>query len=650
MGRYARAVYGAGKYGLDLWTEKSVEPMVASIELDPVFSHISSFTNEWGEADYNRVQISWILPQGVDRFLLLRSNLGFPTGPQDPYSATILDSTGPAPESLSKGARRVSVRRNDAEGRTRLAVVDRGVEPGREAFYAAWTYVASAGEWILSGRAMVTVSADHGTFGALKDAMPAYMWNAHGGPGDGIDVLPDPDTENFMGRWLQACAWQLDKTLTKADGLRRIWDPQYTPAVLLDDATRMFGLPVEPELGARASRALLANAADITGERGSLMATNLLLESLTGYAVDLQVGTNMLGSTNESSFEGMEVAKDGSQTVVGGTGRWYFSNAKLTRIGGDVPTSASGSKVLIARSPNSDDEWIPAANRYGLRLDAANTAKDITLSLGERVRITQLAPGTTNLHGIFTTAWVHGLERGDVVKVTLDGGTTVANVTVLAIEDDFHVRADLSAAVALQGVTRATSDAYFFGGMIPVYQGLPVEPQKAYSLVGKFQAANAKNFGLTITYWDRYGESLGTLTATPSTNVPPAPAWTQAYNSGSSPVGAVSATVAITMLQQNAPQYLAVDSLMLKPGGTPYTGPLPYDSSTPYEGVVDYTFEDARLLTITIDPSKTPARGEVPGGIAADQRTVVEARLTDILTGYLPAGTAFAIRWGVTPE
>lgn len=656
MGRYSRAIYGSGKYGLDLWTEKSVEPMAADIEVDNVFSHSSSFTNDWGECVYDRVQVSWLAPQGVDRSVLMRSNLGYPTGPTDPFAATLYDSKVGQNSVLQP----VALWATDPFERSRVAYLDRHVEPGREYFYAVWTYVASAQEWIESGRAMVTTSSDHGLVDALRAAMPAYMWNTHGGPGDGIDVLPDADQENHFGRFLQGMAWDLDKTLTKVDLMRQVWDPQRTPAVVLDDAISMYGLPNEPALGARASRALLANAAEITGERGSLLATGLLVESLTGFATDLQVGSNLICSTDESSFEGMAVVGGGNQTVVSGTGRWYFTNATKTRVSGDTTPAPGGGQVQIARTPNSDDDWgagvvtqfqgqqMLSGYRYGLRLAPKDVNKDTSMTLGERIKVTKL----TGLGGTLakvTTAWVHGLEVGDKVSLTLDGGASSGTVTVLAVLDNFNVRVDVAGtpAFVLDPAAPATpADGYLFGGMIPVYQGVPVQELKQYSLVGKFQGATgAKNFSLEVTYWDRYGTRLGTITATPSSGLAALPAWSTSYNSGSAPAGAVSATVAITLTQIGAAQFLGVDSLMLKPGGTPFNASLNYETDVPFDGSVDYTYEDARLLTITINPTKTPSNGPIPVSILADHRAVVEARLTAILATYLPAGTAFVIRW-----
>lgn len=651
MGRYARAIYGQSKYGLDLRSEFSCEPMLATLEVDrnlmtPLEQATgSAFTNDRGEAVYSRVQVSWIAPMGFTRFVLLRSNLGFPTGPTDPYARALIDGADMA------GATAVAPLPGDPINRQRYAFLDANVEQGREYFYAAWCMTGDVAnntdEWHLAGRVMTTTSTDHGLLDTFKGALPPYMWNQYVGPGIGVAVMDDADNENTMTRWLQSSAWELDKTLTKADLLRQVWDPQRTPAILLDDAVSMFGLPVEPALGDRAARALLSNAADITGERGTLNSIGLLVESLSGISCELTLGGNRIPSTDESSFEGLMVAP-GTQTVTGGTGRWFITNAALTRVDGD----ASNADVYVARDPNPDEKVGPG-KRFGLRLDSVNHALNVSMTLGEKVRVTALKSDAKA--GTVTTQWAHGLESGDVVNLCINGSTAYP-VKVLWTVDDFKFQFDAAganAALKNQDLTGITN-GWITGGPVPAHQGVPVNPEKTYALVGMFEAANAQNFTLKVKYWDRQGNLLSTTTASPAAPVPSAP-WTRVYASGSSPAGAVAATLEITLTQTGAPQYLSVDSLMVKEGGTRYDGVisptevLPYESSTKYEGDIDYTFEDALLLTITFDTTKTPAGGPIPFTIQGDLAAVLSARLTDILTRYLPIGTAFRLE-GLTPQ
>jgi hypothetical protein len=323
MARYARGSYGTGKYGFDLWSEYKVEPMVASLTVDPaVFGGSSSFTDNFGNPVHNRVQVSWLEPSNVDDFRLVRSNLGMPTSPTDPFANVLyrrigVSGTDPNYNAMFKAQGTltatisgvstyspivVSKFDTDPADRRRVAYLDTNVEPGREYFYAIWVYNGTAGEWIRAGETSIITSNDHNTLDTLKSLLPPYIWNHYSGPGDGVAVAEDDDDQNFMGRWLQSCGWELDQSLTRLDLLREVWDPQKTPSVLLDDAVRMFGLPVEPALGARSQRALLYNAADITGSRGSLDSIKLLAESLTGFDCSFTNGKNIIGTTDESSF------------------------------------------------------------------------------------------------------------------------------------------------------------------------------------------------------------------------------------------------------------------------------------------------------------------------------------------------------------
>lgn len=635
MGRYGRAIYGEGKYGLDLRSEYTVEPMLATLEVDPVAEplHVrrgmSSFTDTYGRAIYDRVQIAWLEPQGVDRFVLLRSNTGFPTGPTDPYAAALVDTaseTLPDPVPIRRWA-------GDPLNRPRAAHVDSHVEQGREYYYAAWTMVGSeednTDEWFLAGRAMVTTSTDHNTLENLKSALPPYMWNRYNGPGSGVAVLAEPDDENTMTRWLQSTAWELDKILTKADLIRKIWDPEYTPAILLDDAISMFGLPDEPALGSRAARSLLTNAATITGERGTLNSISLLVESLSGFRCELALGTNLLPNTEESSFEGLMI--DDDDNVFAGTGRWYIEGAKLSRIPGD-PANAN---TKIARDPNSD-EYVAPHMRFAIGLEHLHPTDGIRMSLGDRIRVSDIT--ATDDHGIATTAWPHGMESGDEVTLQIPGTVEDYTVEITPI-DDFNVKLKLPP--QLDGHEGPITHGWFEGGPIPAFQGIPMDPKKPYSLVGMFRANDTIDVTLTMTYWDRFGNFLGTTVASPRDPVPTT-GWTRVNSSGTSPEGASAATLTIEG------DITAVDSIMVRQGGTRYDGvvdgvPTPFNSDMPYHGDVDYTFEDAQILILTFDTTHTPTGGKVPYTIRADMAEVLRSRLTDILTRYLPIGTGFRI-------
>lgn len=639
MGRYARALYsGTGsahaRYGIDLRSEHSVEPMHATLEVDTnadrdrFRSGNSSFTDVHGRSVYDRVQISWLNPLDVTRSVLLRSNTGYPTGPSDPYSKILIDSENPDLPSP------VAVRRlpEDPYDRPRSAYIDNSVEQGREYFYSMWTMTGSVEDetdvWHLSGRAMVTVSSDHKILETLKGALPPYMWNRYSGPNSGVAVLEEPDDENTITRWLQASAWELDKVLTKADLVRQIWDTNYTPAVLLDEAVEMFGLPNEPSLGTRAARTLLANAATITGERGTLNSISLLVEALSGFSCDISVGTNLLPNTDESSFEGLMV--DDDNNVTGGTGRWFIEGADLTRIPGDEQNS----DTRIARDPNPD-EYVAPGQRFGLGLTPTNPSGRIHMDLGERIRVKRITSGTRK--GVIETAWPHGLEDGDVVTLRWNGNDR--SIAVREV-DGFRVQFDVDGS-SMENLDDTPDDSYLSGGPIPAYQGIPVTAGSNYVFTGMFQAPNTDDINLTLNYWDLHGNSLGSNTAQPEDLVTPSD-WNLVSSFGPTPEGTYSVTLQIEGI------FAGIDSLMVRQGGARYSDERDYDTDTPYDGGVDYTFEDAQLLTLRFDISQTPSGGTVPGvppefTIRADMHDVLRSRLTDILTNYLPIGTGFRI-------
>lgn len=627
MGRYARSVYGIGKYGVDLRSEQSVEPMYATIEVDPYILHpsvrdsSSLISGPSGKSNYDRVEVSWMHPVGHREFVLMRSNVGFPTGPTDPWAKPLIgaihlddedteaDPTAPAPIP----ARRMV---GDPINRDRVSYEDVDVEQGREYFYAVWVRSGDEGSgedvWDLAGRAMVTTSTDHDTLETLKASLPAFMWNRAVGAGEGVAVLNDDDDENTMSRWLQACAWELDKVLTRADMLRQIWDPQHTPAIVLDEAISMFGLPVEPSLGARSARALLANAAHITGDRGTLMSLSLLVESLAGVKCDITMGKNLLPNTTESSFEGLMV-EENTDNVESGTGRWFFTNAKLTRLHGPAPKPSN----YVARDPNPED-YIAPFQRFGVKMEPTDTDADVSMSLGEKIRITDFR--SDEWTATVTTEWPHGLETGDEVTLCIDGESNY-EVVIQWVVDPFKVQLEAPPLLAFKD-ERNLPSAWFTGGKIPVYQGVPLDGDTLY-VSGMFRAGGTTDFSLKATYWDADGTKVGeALEAAPTANV--GNSWTQISTSGEVPEGAVSATLSVT-LGVGVDQFLAVDELYIS-------------HHEPGAG-----YDEGGLVHLVFDTTSTPTGGEIPFTIQGDMIAVLEARLSEILVQYLPTGTAFRL-------
>jgi len=398
---------------------------------------------------------------------------------------------------------------------------------------------------------------------------------------------------------------------------------------------------VEPALGARAQRALLYNAATITGDRGSLESIKLLAESLTGFDCTFTTGKSVMGTTDESSFEGLSVVP-GSSVVNGGTGRWFFSNSTLTRVGGDVPSGG----ISIARDPNVDDDWGPST-RFGIKLDAVDKDTPISMNLGNKIVFTTYSSGTR--YADVTTKWQHGLEPGDKINLHFDGSEHYDNVTVLYALDPFTFSVDAAAVSAPLNSFIQPSAGYIDGAVVITYQGILVNPNTIYTLVGKFKGANRGDITLAVNYYDRFGAFISTQSAlasalSPPVTIPPS-VWTTVYAAGSSPANAAVATLDITQATNHGVgQYLYVDSLMLALGGTMYEEPgLVYETTTPYQGLFDYTFEDAHLLTITVNSSLTPNGQPVPIAIQADLIAVLQARLTSIIASYLPIGTAFVV-------
>lgn len=640
-------------YDSSVTTTWTGTPPSAMAQLDSALGIDHMFTDPWGRPIYDRVQVSWLEPNRVQKMRLMRSNAGFPLSATDPFAAVLEEWDIPITDGIT-----TVVRNEDPPNRRRFAYLDTQVVAGREYYYAIFVYTAGDG-WLPAGSALVTTSSDHNSLAALTSTLPAYLTNTYHGPGVGVAVLSESDRTQKLTEWLSGFAWVYDGLLTKIDMLRDVWDPTKTPLALLDLAVETLGVKSEPALGARTGRALLTNVAEITQERATMHAIELLVESITGLAASCAIGKNMLASSDESSFEGVTVDtevplsaagvpvdKPSYSNVIAGTGRWYIENATIKKVLGDL----SNTGTYIARHRNLDDAWSPN-DRFGLRLDIVNQAKDIGMHLGERIRIGTVTPSTTTLADV-VTSWPHGLEAGDTVSVTIDGGTTTWDAAVVSSLWERGLRIDISnAPVALTGATKGTAitytDAYFSGPTVRLVQGVPVTPNGIYALVGKFLAPD-RTLNIKVDYWDRFGNTIvdpnasstasGSVADNTNTNE-----WVKLSNGATAPATAFVATISIWLTTDNtAGQWFKVDSLMVAAGGTPYEDAAEvYESETPYEGYFDYTYEDARLVTVTIDRAQRYSGGAV--AVPPDVEAVIRARLVDVLAENLPIGTAYTI-------
>jgi phage tail-like protein len=94
----------------------------------------------------------------------------------------------------------------------------------------------------------------------LRDALPPVLRES----ATATDERPP-----LIERWLQGCEEVLDPVQTLLDNLPYYVDPRLAPPAMLVELGRWLGMEFPPELGERARRALLLDAAWLTKWRGT---------------------------------------------------------------------------------------------------------------------------------------------------------------------------------------------------------------------------------------------------------------------------------------------------------------------------------------------------------------------------------------------
>lgn len=583
MSRYNRADYGVAVYGVDAAVIGSVQPMYATPTISVVDQSTGdayeSFMDESGSLVVrDRVEVSWMDPLNIQYKKLVRSNVGFPTSPSDPYSLEIpLDDAFNLPPVYG-----------DPEGRQRVGLIDTGVIPGREYYYTFFTS-DDGSLWDRAGLAITITYADHDQINHLVGSLPAYMTNSTAAA-LGVSTLQETDPDNVLYKWITANAWVLDGLLTRVDLLKNVWDANKTPLSLLPLAVRQFGLPLEPALGARAARALLHNAADLTGGRGTLETTKLLVECLSGMAPTATEGTkNLFSNVNEASFEE-------------GPGRWSYGNSTVevsTEWFSEVPNT------FVARDRDAEEDRnhntraslrvVPGAG--GFRLDLGRLAIDEVTCFD----------GYAQLHSPIP----HGLEDGD--RVITNNVTGVSN-------DDYEISVVNNHYFLVYGTgiaadnTSTLTNAFITSTAINVNHGVIVEPNTGYRFLAQVRTGTGSStVTLSLSFFDKHGNLLDTQTRDNSITGTAS----EAYVTATSGSAAAYATCAIYSTS-TAEHFL--DNAM-------------FCTAADYTASSDY--EDPHLVTITLDP----------GTVEETEQEVIKLRMIAVLDKNLPPTTAFKIAY-----
>lgn len=291
MAKYGVNYYGASKYGAYTKLAYSVEPMSALV------------------LTFSKVQISWQSPRGnFSRVRLVRNQAGFPETAED--GIIIFD------EVATEGNVSRSYFIDGEDNPSDVPFV-----PGRQTYYRFFLFT-DQNVWRVSGSITVTIPSDHNAQGKFMNTLPRVFTSSEKTPLGAIDTSSD------LYKFIDGLMFTFEESLTFLDLLRPRHTGLETPIQLIPGERSTYGLTPEQSLPTKNQKRLVREALYMYTHKGTELGLGTYVESLTGFSPTITVSNNLLLSVQDSTF-------------YGGTGNWVATNATLSSVTEQAPSSAT---------------------------------------------------------------------------------------------------------------------------------------------------------------------------------------------------------------------------------------------------------------------------------------------------------------------
>ena len=336
--------------------------------------------------NYGEITLKWTRPatgSTASRVRLIRNAYGHPESPVD---GTILFD-------LSATA-------------SPTTWVDSALSEGIFYYYSLYA-TDNAGTWGFAGNAETYSTRRWGLADNLWFLIPSFMKTQY--------TFSDLGVENsVMQRWVSLYGFELDSIRTEVELLGKSHNPVYMKHSLIPLGLAQYGMTYEPSIGAANNRKLLRNAGKIVGKRGTTASVVNYISSITGWGVNLRIGSNMLLDHNDSSFQ---------ESI----GNWSAQNRIiLTRVLGDTSVSAYLEPLSPSNFPNSSLAYmsmvVPAVSGRAIGTGTtltAQTSGSSKIAIGTGAALTPSTDGSGTGTPIAALPQVSQIKtRGIPVEVT----------------------------------------------------------------------------------------------------------------------------------------------------------------------------------------------------------------------------------------
>ena len=290
MAKYGVNYYGSSNYGAAAKLAYSVEPMSALA------------------LDFSKVYLDWQQPKGeFTQVRLVRNQAGIPETAED--GIIIFD------ELATEGTVSRSYFIDGLDNPTDTPLVS-----GRQSNYKFFIF-SDQKVWRSAGSINVVVPKNHNSQEKFINLLPRVFTSADQSP------LGAVDTSSSLYNFLYGMTFTYEVLTTQLELLLK---PKHTgletPIQLIPVETATYGLTQEPSLPTKNQKRLIREALYMYYRKGTKLALERYVESLTGFAPTVTVSQNLLLTVQDSTF-------------YGGVGNWVASNAVLTSSTEQVPDS-----------------------------------------------------------------------------------------------------------------------------------------------------------------------------------------------------------------------------------------------------------------------------------------------------------------------
>ena len=277
MAKYGNFVYGGSTYGEVRKLAYSVEPMGVVV------------------LSFSTAYVTWYSPSGTfTRIRLVRNQIGFPETSED--GVIVWE------EYASEGTVSRSSITDGVDNPTSVGIV-----AGRPIYYSMFLFTDQK-IWVNAGSVSDTVPRNHDSQRKMMDVLPRVYTSAIQSP---LGVV---DETTALYSFIDGVSLTYEQLLTELELLRPTHSTEITSHLLLPVETSNVGLDQEPNISIKNQKRLVREAFSLYSHRGQKLGLENYIESLTGYAPEVTVSSNLLLTPQDSTFY-MSL------------GNWVFENA-----------------------------------------------------------------------------------------------------------------------------------------------------------------------------------------------------------------------------------------------------------------------------------------------------------------------------------